>query len=268
MQSRCYYLLDSNGIPPRKLMKISRMIQRFVRGSNSCMPYSSLAPPMWLGGLNCPSLNLRAEAYDLKFISDLITDDQDVLWKQWTMKDLSLATIPSKVMPAETELNPLTQSAYVKVSRLEPRVRAAIKTGHKYGLFPLTLIPSPNTSLDLPIYKHPYLSSRATDGLWCMANNHDMTTIRHLPIPGTDIGGCDTCTKRNTTVQNRLKKIGWYQPLAANRELPQKPPCAKKPSILMDRFRLPYLTLPESEYRASTIPLTGYCWPNPPPETL
>jgi Reverse transcriptase (RNA-dependent DNA polymerase) len=45
MQSRCYYLLDSNSIPPLKLKKISRAIQRFVRGPNSCMPYSSLAPP-------------------------------------------------------------------------------------------------------------------------------------------------------------------------------------------------------------------------------
>jgi hypothetical protein len=209
MQSRCYYLLDSNSIPPQKLRKISQTIQQFVRGPNSCMPYSSLASPIPLGGLNCPSLELQAQAYDLKFLSDLISGDQTILWKQWTRKDLTLSTVASKVKVAETELDPLAQAAYLKISRLEPRVKEAIWTGRRYGLFPMTNLPSPSTCLDMPVYKHPYLGSRATDSLWCMAKNHGITTVGHMPAPMMNIDKCENCTKKNIVVQSRLMKASW-----------------------------------------------------------
>jgi Reverse transcriptase (RNA-dependent DNA polymerase) len=59
MQSHCYYLLDRNSMPLKRLLKISQQIQRFVWGPNSCMPYSSLVSPMQLGGVDCPPLTLR-----------------------------------------------------------------------------------------------------------------------------------------------------------------------------------------------------------------
>jgi hypothetical protein len=147
-------------------------------------------------------------------------------------------------MAAETELNPLTQAAYLKISELEPRVKEAIKTRRKYRLFPLTYLPSPNTGLDMPVYKHPYLGPRATDGLWCMAENHNITLVRQLPEPGSPLGGCENCMKKNITVQLRLKKARWFQPLAANGELPPTKLRTAKPSIIMNNFRQPYLTLP------------------------
>jgi hypothetical protein len=163
------------------------------------------------------------------------------------MGDLTSSTVPSKVMAANTRLNPLTQATYIKISRLEPRVREAIRTGRKYGLFPLTNLPSPNTGLDMLIYKHPYLGPRATDGLWCMAEKHGMTTVRQMPKSGPMIDKCISCAKKNMTVQSMLKKIRWYQPLAAAGELPLKPLCAAKPSLIMNSFRQPYLTLPGSD---------------------
>jgi hypothetical protein len=95
MQSGCYYLLDGNSAPPKALTKISQKIQQFVRGTNSCMPYSSLTSPVQMGGVDCPPLALRTEAWNLKFLADLLSGDQTVLWKLWTMNDLELASQPS-----------------------------------------------------------------------------------------------------------------------------------------------------------------------------
>src|SRR5258706_3889716 len=69
MMSRCYYLLDGNGILPYVLRKLSNIILRFVRGSYSSAPYKLLESPLSEGGLNCPSLTSRALAYDAKFVN-------------------------------------------------------------------------------------------------------------------------------------------------------------------------------------------------------
>ena len=86
--SRCYYLLDCNGIPRGTLVKLSQMILRFVRGRNSELAYSSLAAPLELGGANCPSLATRKQAYDLKYLSDIISGNQSEPWIMWSIMDI------------------------------------------------------------------------------------------------------------------------------------------------------------------------------------
>ena len=117
--SRCYYLLDCNGIPTKLLNKITSTICRFVRGSYSHMPYAFLSAPLALGGLNCPSLKERKLAYDAKFMSDLISPPFDVNWKLWTMADLSAASSKPGKIPG-LSINPLLQRSIVKLSDLEP----------------------------------------------------------------------------------------------------------------------------------------------------
>ena len=61
--SRCYYLMDGNGIPNRVLGKLSRAVSAFVRGRFSLTPYSMICAPLSEGGLNCPSLHQRKLTY-------------------------------------------------------------------------------------------------------------------------------------------------------------------------------------------------------------
>src|SRR5258706_9640086 len=93
MMSRCYYLLDGNGIPPSVLRKINNIILHFVRGSYSSAPYRLLESPLSVGGLNCPSLISRSLAYDAKFVSDLISGPASAPWRAWTFADLALASV-------------------------------------------------------------------------------------------------------------------------------------------------------------------------------
>ena len=136
MMSHCYYLLDGNGIPPCHLSKISNMIDCFVRGHYSTLPYWLMAPPLLKGGLNLPSLSLRKKAYNLKFLGDLIHGDQTILWKVWTQADLHRAstarqsTMTSRNRPHNRDkhinLDPLLQRSFIKCSALEPCVKHAI----------------------------------------------------------------------------------------------------------------------------------------------
>ena len=110
--SRCYYLLDGNGIPPVMLRKINNIIQRFIRGMYSSAPYCILEHPLWDGGLDCPSLKSRVLAYDAKFFSDLISGDQNTTWKLWTMADLDQASVFNSSSRKEAfpgKMNPLLQ---------------------------------------------------------------------------------------------------------------------------------------------------------------
>jgi hypothetical protein len=174
------------------------------------------------------------------------------------MKDLVLSTVTSKVMSTNSDLNPLTQAAYLKISRLELRVREAIKTSRKYGLFPLTNLPSPDTTLSMPVYKHPYLGPKATDGMWCMTENHNITTVGQMPSPGTKIDRCKYCMMKNSNVQTRLKNAGWLRPHSTRPD---------DPEFTMDRFRMPYLTLPSRSGPTTDIqlPKLRHCRRNPNP---
>jgi len=143
MQSRCYYLLDGNGIPPVTLTKLSNLINRFVRGRYSLLPYRMMASPLAEGGLNFPSLVHWKAAYDLKFLGDLTQGDQSVPWKVWTHADLrqaSTATQSTKPMNPcryptswawHRNLDPILQCAHTKYGDLEPRVQHAITAARR-----------------------------------------------------------------------------------------------------------------------------------------
>jgi hypothetical protein len=76
----------------------------------------------------------------------------------------------------------------------------------------------------MPVYKHPYLRSRATDGLWCMAKTHNISSVGHMPAPRTNIDNCDNCTKKNVVVQKRLRDAGWLHPPIGGALPPPAPP--------------------------------------------
>ena len=154
LQSRCYHLLDGNGIPSSTLRKMSQQIQNFVRGSFSTMPFDTLAAPLKEGGLNCPSLHHRKEAYDLRFLSHLISGPQQVLWKEWTWAGLRMASSTNKSAKI-TGLNPFLQRAYTRPSVLEPWLRQAFLTAKKYGLDLRCQAPPLNVRRAMPAFYHP-----------------------------------------------------------------------------------------------------------------
>jgi len=125
--------MDGNGIPPHILRKISGKIMNFVRGKFSAMAFKTLEAPLAEGGLNSPSLATRKLAVDLKFLSDLVTGDQRVPWKQWTWMDLKMASFTSRAGTYDG-LNPLLQMAYTKPTLLQDRVSQAFLTARKVGL--------------------------------------------------------------------------------------------------------------------------------------
>jgi len=160
MLSRCHFLLDGNGIPGRFLDRISNKIQRFVRGGFSDMAYRTLETPLAEGGLNCPSLRSRKKACDLKFLSELITGPQMVPWKQWTWKDIKLASFTS-ASSSTSGLNPFLQKAHVKPSLLQDRVKQAFVTAQQVGLDLACMAPSLAARCKAPAAFHPAIPANA-----------------------------------------------------------------------------------------------------------
>ena len=171
MLSRCYYLLDGNGIPPVILRKINNAVQRFVRGHYSSAPYALLEQTLTNGGLNCPSLKSRALAYDSKFFSDLISGDQSPTWKRWTYADLDRASIfnsSSKKDGFPGSLNPLLQSCHCRYTLLEPRVRDAWKSLRSLRYDIRCSFPSEEAILDMPSILHPSRRTYQLSRLKCI----------------------------------------------------------------------------------------------------
>ena len=183
--SRCYYLLDCNGIPNRMLNKITNAICRFVRGPFSHLPYAFLSAPLSAGSLNCPSLKERKLAYDAKFISDLISSPFDVAWKQWTMADLSSASSKPGKKPG-IKINPLLQCSIVKLSDLEPRVRHAYISCRVLRYDISCAFPSMAARMDMPSTYHPAVPLRANRLSDDLVRRH-VTTVNHLTWPGTKL---------------------------------------------------------------------------------
>ena len=156
MLSRCHFLMDGNGIPPCMLSRIGNKIMSFVRGKFSAMAYKTLEAPLEEGGLNTPSLATRKMAADLKFLSDLVSGDQRVPWKQWTWMDLKMASTSSRA-GTHGGLNPFLQQAYTKPSLLQGRVSQAFLTARKFGLDMVCAAPSPAARMGAPILNHPAL---------------------------------------------------------------------------------------------------------------
>jgi len=153
MLSRCHFLMDGNGIPPGMLSRIGNRIMNFVRGKFSAMAYKTLEAPLAEGGLNTPSLTTRRMAADLKFLSDLVTGDQRVPWKQWTWMDLKMASTSSRA-GLHSGLNPFLQQAYTMPSLLQSRVSQAFLTTRKFGLDMVCAAPSLSARMNAPILNH------------------------------------------------------------------------------------------------------------------
>jgi len=156
MLSRCHFLMDGNGVPPHILRKISSKIMNFVRGKFSAMAYRTLEAPLVEGGLNSPSLLTRKYATDMKFLSDLVSGDQQVPWKQWTWMDLRMASFTSRAGTYDG-LNPFLQQAYTKPSLLQDRVSQAFLTARRFGLDLACVMPSMKARMGIPILNHPAL---------------------------------------------------------------------------------------------------------------
>jgi len=183
--SRCYYLLDCNGIPAPMLNKITNSVCRFIRGPYSHMPYSFLSAPLSRGGLNCPSLKERKLAYDAKFIGDLVSAPLDLPWKAWARTDLSCASSKPGKLPG-TNLNPLLQRSVVRLSSLEPCLRHAYISCRVLRYDVSCAFPSLAAHLDMPSTYHPAVplcANRLSDEL---VRRH-VLTVGHLTWPGTKL---------------------------------------------------------------------------------
>ena len=183
--SRCYYLLDCNGIPTKLLNKITSTVCRFVRGTYSHLPYAFLSAPLALGGLNCPSLKERKLAYDAKFMSDLISPPFNVDWKLWTMADLSVASSKPGKNPG-LSINPLLQRSIVKLSDLEPRVRHAYVSCRTLRYDVSCAFPSMAAHMDMPSTYHPAMPLRTNRLSDALVQRH-VTNVRLLMWPGTKL---------------------------------------------------------------------------------
>ena len=183
--SRCYYLLDCNGIPVKLLNKINSTVCRFIRGRYSHLPYAFLSAPLALGGLNCPSLKEQKLAYDAKFMSDLISPPFDVDWKLWTMADLSAASSKPGKNPGPS-INPLLQQSIVKLSSLEPRVRHAYVSCRTLRYNVSCAFPSMAARMDMPSTYHPAVPLRANRLSDVLIQRH-VTNVRLLTWPGTKL---------------------------------------------------------------------------------
>ena len=208
LQSRCYHLLDGNGVPPSALRKMSQQIQNFVRGSFSTMPFDTLAAPLKEGGLNCPSLHHRKEAYDLRFLSHLVTGSQKVLWKEWTWAGLRRASSTNK--SAEIAgLNPFLQRAYTRPSVLEPRLRQAFSTAKKYGLDLRCQAPPLNARRAMPAFYHPATQLGASQrGGRCLLVHESPLVGELVDVRDMD-AACGLCSTARKAVRRGLLCTNW-----------------------------------------------------------
>jgi len=184
MLSRCHFLLDGNGIPPSMLNKIGNKIMNFVRGKFSAMAYRTLEAPLAEGGINTPSLATRKMAVDLKFLSDLITGDQQVPWKQWTWMDLKMASASSRA-GTHGGINPFLQQAHMMPSLLQDRVSQAFMTARKFRLDLACMAPSAMARMEAPILNHPALPRPSSQRFLKLLNlqTHRVSKVIHLYAP-------------------------------------------------------------------------------------
>jgi hypothetical protein len=233
MQSCCYYLLDRNSTPPKRLLKISQWIQRFIWGPNSCMPYSSLASPVQLGRVDCPPLTLRAEGWNLKFLGDLLSGNWNTLWKLWTLKDIELASQPSQT-DKKVYTNPFLQHSYMCFSKLEPQVLAAIKTARKYRLFLQSTNPPHEASRNMPVFHHPAIQISTFKGMECLQCEHGIWDVADIPNDLKNLlPECKACSKWIPLLISRLSLSGWLPK-------PQKAPKHNNEAVIWPTGSSPY----------------------------
>ena len=211
MLSRCHFLMDGNGVPPSMLNKIGNRIMNFVRGKFSAMAYRTLEAPLAEGGLNTPSLTTRKMAADLKFLSDLITGDQGVPWKQWTWMDLKMASTSSRA-GTHGGLNPFIQQAYTMPSLLQGRVSQAFLTARKFGLDMVCAAPSSAARMNAPILNHPALPRPSSQrfGKLLGLGKVGVHKVVHLYAPPALRG---TGLKKTVTAMKELVHASSWSPL-------------------------------------------------------
>jgi len=211
MLSRCHFLMDGNGIPPRMLSKIGNKIANFVRGKFSAMAYKTLEAPLAEGGLNTPSLTTRKMAADLKFLSDLITGDQGVPWKQWTWMDLKMASTSSRA-GTHSGLNPFLQQAHTMPSLLQGRVSQAFLTARKFGLDLVCAAPSTAARMKVPILNHPALPRPGSQrfGKLLSLRENGVREVLHLYAPPALQG---TGLKKTVKAMKELVHTSSWSPL-------------------------------------------------------
>ena len=282
--SRCYWLLDGNGIPPSMLRKISSVIMHFVRGRFSGAPYSLLEPPVALGSLNCPSLASRKVAYDLKFFADLISGPPSALWRVWTNYDLSLSTSSSKASMSSGSSGPLTVASFVspfgggapqpilnpflqdvhsRSSSMSDRLSQAFHSARIMGLDPRPPFPSLTSRLAYPILFHPAftpvvrtsakrtLGSRATCVKWECFISHSIVSVGHLltpPVPLT----CDYCLRKSKRLLSLLVGTPWDPALpdAASPEGLSYWPQTSSPLSCVQAFTAPSSIIATTRHRS------------------
>lgn len=175
MQSHCYYLLDGNSIPNPVLQKLSNKIMHFVCSPFSRMPYSFLEAPLASGSANCPSLISQKAAYDLKFLSDLISGPPSPLWKIWTMHDLHVFS------PSSQHLDNLhlLQKAYTRPTQLNNHLSSTFLAAQHISLDLRTCFPSLLACLHQQILYHPAVPYRFMWETSCLAS-HSIKLVKHL----------------------------------------------------------------------------------------
>ena len=243
MLSRCYWLLNGNGIPGSWLHHISNKIMRFVRGSFSQSPYSYLEAPLADSGLNCPSLTTRKAAYDLKFLGDLVSEPYDTPWKVWMTKDLTQSTqrSPNKGTPSAIawdwtaygmpqlsyELHPLLQKGHTWDAGLSPCLRSALRSAHLVGIDTCCAFLSPATKSSYPILNHPGIS------LQCSRNYCKLLSSRSISSVG-DLISHPKKSRGPATKQKVSDILDWLSHTLWDPTAPLPPPHHKDISIWPD----------------------------------
>ena len=207
LQSRCYYLMDGNGIPLPLLKKISSSILCFVRGHFSTAPYSFLEAPLVASGLNCPSLITCHTALDLKFLGDLISGPQSAPWRRWSMFELRLASVSLRSSATGPSLDPLKQRCFTLYTLLNPRLRSAYHSATSVGVDILCAFPSANASLRLPLLNHPGLPTSFARNHACL-RSHGVRIVQDLYRP-TDQLRCQPCRARVANFLSAVHSSPW-----------------------------------------------------------
>jgi len=176
--------MDGNGIPPSILRKLSNRIMNFTQGKFSVMAYNTLEAPLVEGGLNTPSLIMRKYMTDLKFLSDLITRNQHVPWKQWTWMDLKMALTTSRA-GTYSGMNPFLQQAYTMPTLLQDRVSQAFMTARRFGLDLACTAPSMVARMNSLILNHPAIPRPGSQRFRKLLklSNIRVTRVIHLYTP-------------------------------------------------------------------------------------
>src|SRR5882757_5084749 len=238
------------------------------------MPYSILEAPIHEGGLSCPSLLSWKCAYDLKFLSDLISEPCHILWKVWAMNNLTIASTSTNC-PDAPNLNPLLQWALTKPTKLEPRLWAAFLTAQYVSLDPRSQVPSLPARLSMPALYHPAMNVAKSKKSSCLLS-HGVSIISDLEQFKPYSRSCRSCRRKSKVIMDGLTGTTWDpslfigpHPGSTNLNLcPQDPHALDYIRILAGPTSLlttPYQALASKRGTAHIFRLPYLCSALPPP---